>query len=514
MPRYSYERLSAQDASFLFAERPAIHMHVAATAIFEAGPLRKPDGGIDFERFKRAVEGALHRVPRYRQRLKWIPFENHPVWVDDRQFNLDYHIRHTALPRPGRDEQLKHLSARIMSQPLDRARPLWEMWLVEGLEGDRFATITKTHHCMIDGMAGADLAQILLSISPEQENAETVPYIPRPAPSSIELFVDSWGKRITMPVKIIRELTDLSRRGDGELRTRLKALGELIGWVVTPASETPMNGHLGPHRRFDWLETELAHVKALRKAFDCSVNDIILATVTGGVRDFLTRRRVRPEMIDFRVSAPVSVRSQAERGQMGNRVSSWIVRLPLEEEDVRSRVIRIREATRELKLSNQALGVDTIMKMAEFTPSMLMSLGARAASGPINMIVTNVPGPQFPLYMLGAELQSLFPVVPLLDGTGVGIALFSYNGKLCWGFNGDFELLPDMRFLVRAVAESFAELAKTAGVSLEPSRPVTVKQVIDLRTAVAAAGGDGEVGAPRRGGAKGAGRGSAGPQTN
>jgi diacylglycerol O-acyltransferase / wax synthase len=514
MPRYSYERLSAQDASFLFAERPAIHMHVAATAVFQAGPMRTPDGGIDFERFKRAVEGALHRVPRYRQRLKWIPFENHPVWVDDRQFNLDYHIRHTALPRPGGAEQLKHLSARIMSQPLDRARPLWEMWLVEGLDGDRFATITKTHHCVIDGMAGADLAQILLSISPEQETAETVPYIPRPAPSSLELWLDSWGKRLAMPLRIVRELADLSLRGDGELRTRMKALGELLGWVVMPASETPMNGRLGPHRRFDWLETELAHVKALRKAFDCSVNDIILATVAGAVRDFLQRRRVRPERIDFRVSAPVSVRNEQERGQMGNRVSSWIVRLPLEEEDARARVVRIREATRELKASNQALGVDTIMKMAEFTPSMLMSLGVRAASGPINMIVTNVPGPQFPLFMLGAELQSLFPVVPLLDGTGVGIALFSYNGKLCWGFNGDFELMPDMRALVSAVARSFEELAKAAGVSLEPSRPASVKQVIDLRTAVAAAGTDDESDGPRRASSKGAGHGAAGPQGN
>ena len=481
MPKYNYERLSAQDASFLFAERPFNHMHVAATSIFRTGPMRGADGGIDFERFKRATEAALHLVPRYRQRLKWIPFENHPVWVDDRQFNLDYHIRHTALPRPGRLEQLKHLSARIMSQPLDRSRPLWEIWVVEGLEGARFATISKTHHCMIDGMAGADLAQILLSTTPEQELPDIAPYIPRPAPSSGELFLDSWRQRIGMPGRIVRELLDTSWQSGSEIWSRVQAVSELLGWAVRRSSETPMNGRLGPHRRFDWLELELADVKAVRKALSCTVNDVVLASVTGAVRDFLVRRRVRPEAIEFRVAAPVSVRREEERGQMGNRVSSWIVRLPLDESDPRQQLERIREATQELKDSNQALGVDTMMKMAEYTPSVLMSLGVRAASGPINMIVTNIPGPQFPLYMLGAELESLFPMVPLLDGTGVGVALFSYNGKLCWGFNGDYELVPDLRLFAKAVAASFRELARAGGVTLDHAHLPGVAPVVDLR---------------------------------
>jgi len=224
-------------------------------------------------------------------------------------------------------------------------------------------------------------------------------------------------------------------------------------------------------------------VKAVRKALSCTVNDVVLASVTGAVRDFLLHRRVRPEAIEFRVAAPVSVRREEERGQMGNRVSSWIVRLPLDESDPRQQLERIREATQELKDSNQALGVDTMMKMAEYTPSVLMSLGVRAASGPINMIVTNIPGPQFPLYMLGAELESLFPMVPLLDGTGIGVALFSYNGKLCWGFNGDYEIVPDMRSFVGAVAESFRELARTAGIAVDPPRPTAVKSVTDLRSA-------------------------------
>jgi WS/DGAT/MGAT family acyltransferase len=297
-------------------------------------------------------------------------------------------------------------------------------------------------------------------------------------------------------VRIVRDLRDLSRRSDGELRARLRALGELLGWVVRPASETPMNGRLGPHRRFDWLEVDLVHMKAIRKAFDCSLNDVVLATVTGAVRSFLERRRVRPETIDFRVSAPVSVRSRAERGQMGNRVSSWIVQLPIDETDPRERIERIRAVTGELKESKQALGVDTIMKMAEYTPSMLMSLGSRAASGPINMIVTNVPGPQFPLFMLGAELLSLFPVVPLLDGTGIGVALFSYNGKLCWGFNGDYEIVPDMRSFVSAIGASFRELARAAGVAVEAPR-TAVKQVTELRSAAAGTGG-GEPGSSPR----------------
>ena len=468
--RYSYERLSAQDASFLVAERPSVPMHVAGTQIFEAGPLARPDGGVDIDAFKRATEAVLHLIPRYRQRLEWIPFENHPVWVDDRQFNLDYHIRHTALPRPGGSEQLKRMTARIMAQQLDRSRPLWETWVVEGLEGGRFAVISKIHHCMMDGSGGVDLAQILLSPSPRYELGEPMAYFPRPVPSSWELLRDSCVHRLLLPFEVTRSIREFTRQTADwrqELWTRAQAVGALLGWAVRPASQTPLNGRLGPHRRFDWLTMPLADVKAVRRATGCSVNDVILATVAGAVREFMVLRRVRPEEIDFRVSAPVSMRRDEERGTLGNRVSSWIVQLPIGERDPMKRLEMIHAVTQELKESRQALGVEMIMAMAEWTPTLLMSLGARAASGPINMIVTNVPGPQFPLYLLGARLVEAYPTVPLLENTGLGVALFSYDGKLCWGFNADYELMPDLLSFVRAISSSFTDLAAAAGVSLQ-----------------------------------------------
>lgn len=466
MSAYNYDRLSAQDYSFLTAEKGGVHMHIAAVQIFEAGPLRTEGGGIDFDAIRRATEAVLHMIPRYRQRLAWTPLEGRPVWVDDAEFNLDYHVRHTSLPRPGDTEQLKHLAARIMSQPLDRTRPLWETWVVEGLEeSTKFAIVSKMHHCMMDGSSGVDLAHILLSPVPQTETPEPVPYMPRPIPTGVELLRDSVTRAVAAPLRAVRGLREFAAEASDltdELRVRAEALSELAGWVVKGASDTPMNGKLGPHRRFDWLEMPLDDVKALSKRLECTVNDVILATVSGAVRTFLTHRRVDPKRIDFRVSAPVSVRREEDRGTMGNQVSSWIVKLPIDEPSPLERLRKIHEVTRDLKASNQALGVEMMMAMAEWTPSVVLSLGARAASGPINMVVTNVPGPQIPLYLLGARLLSAFPLVPLLENTGVGVALFSYDGKLCWGFNGEYERMADMRRFVQAVQAAFEELDQAA----------------------------------------------------
>jgi len=468
MSSYAYDRLSAQDSSFLVFETPNVPMHVAATAIFEAGPLRGKDGGIDINAIRTATESILHRIPRYRQKLAWIPIQNHPVWVDDREFNLDYHIRHTSLPRPGTDTQLKALSARIMSHQLDRARPLWETWIVEGLEGNRFAMISKMHHCMIDGSSGVDLAHILMSVDPdERPDPNPPPYIPRPTPTGTDLLRDELLRRMSFPFRVIRGIQQLREETEDlghELAIRAKALGGLMGWAVSSASETPINGPLGPHRRFDWLTMPLQSVKAVRRALGCTVNDVVLTTVAGAIRRYMIQRQVDPDHVDFRVSAPVSVRREEERGKLGNRVSSWIVRLPIGFDDPLQRLEAIHEVTRELKDSQQALGVDMIMQAAEWTPSFLMSLGARAASGPINMIVTNVPGPQFPLYLLGARLLGSYPMVPLLEGTGLGMAIFSYDGRLCWGLNTDYSMVPDLDSLRTAIEESFLELSEAAGI--------------------------------------------------
>ncbi len=465
MARYTYERLSAQDNSFLLLEQPNVHMHVAATQIFEGEPLRTDDGGIDIVSIRRSIESVLHLIPRYRQVLQWIPLANHPVWVDDASFSIEYHVRHTSLPRPGNNQQLKNLAARVMAQQLDRRKPLWEYWVIEGLEDDRFAVVTKIHHCMIDGSSGVDLAQILMSFTRDRELSEPVPYIPRPAPTGSELLTDHVARRLTLPLKMargIQSLVDEAGSIRDETMVRMKALRDLAGYAISSASETPLNGNLGPHRYVDWLAMDLAEVKRVRRALGCTVNDVVLATVTGAVRNYMMRRRVDPAGLDFRISAPVSVRRDEDRGKLGNKVSSWIVPLPIDRADPLAQLRELNRRTEELKQSQQALGVELLMAAAEWAPAQLMSLGAQATSGPINMIVTNVPGPQMPMYMMGAELLEMYPQVPLLANTGLGIALVSYNGKVFWGFNCDPDLVTDVDVFVQEVRDAFRALCKTA----------------------------------------------------
>jgi WS/DGAT/MGAT family acyltransferase len=471
MPKAYYERLTAMDTSFLVLEKPWSPLHVSATLIYEAGPLATSNGGIDVDAYRSATEAVLHRIPRYRQKLAWIPLVAHPVWVDDPEFNLDYHVRHTSLPRPGSDEQLKKLSARIMAQPLDHSKPLWEAWVVEGLEGDRFAVISKIHHCMVDGMAGQDLAQILHSTDPDDRRREKAPrWVPRPAPSSAQLLREEVGRYLKLPARAARglretaqELVELRQ----EIGTRARSIAQMMSSMREEPSHTPLNEPIGPHRRFDWRNMPLADVKAVRRVLGCTINDLVLATVTGAVREFLIKRGTSLDDLDFRIAAPVSIRSSDDKA-MGNRVSNWFVRAPVDEADPMTRVEMIRAATEELKASKQALDADLIMNIAEWTPTILLTLASRAASvsAPYNLMVTNVPGPQQDLYLLGARLQALYSQVPIADSTALGVALVSYAGNLCWGFNADLERVPDLSLFAEAIEASFAEIAALAGVEL------------------------------------------------
>jgi len=508
--RYAYERLSAQDATFLWAERDNAPMHVGAVAILETGPLRNADGGVDFARYRSAIESVLHWIPRYRQKLAWTPIEGWPVWVDDRHFDVGYHLRHLSLARPGTLAQLRELSSRILARPLDRSRPLWEIWVIEGLEGgEQFALLNKVHHCMIDGAAGANISQILMSPSPNAEIDPPMAYMPRPAPSGADLLFDALRDRVRRPVAALQALSEIVSAPEGvagaldEALRRARSLGDLLGYMA-PASATPINGELSPHRRLDWLTMPLADLLELRSVLECTLNDLALTIVAGALRRYLFRRRVDVAKLDFRVATPVSTRTDADEQRHGNHVSTWILNLPLAEPDPLAQLALVRERTAELKRTNAALGADTIMKLAEWLPTALVERGTALANGPTNTIVTNVPGPRFPLYVVGSRLLGMYPVVPLLPGVGLGIALFSYDGRLCWGFNADYELVPDLRAFHDDVCAAFEQL-RLAAVSRYLQKR-TAKPELEIEVEIAAPAEKSKPKrAPRRGGSSGGG---------
>ena len=490
MARYAYERLSAQDATVLWAERDNAPMHVGAVAVLDSGPLRNADGGIDFARYRQAIESVLHWIPRYRQKLAWTPLEGWPVWVDDRHFDIGYHLRHLSLARPGTPAQLRELASRILARPLDRSRPLWEIWVIEGLEGgEQFALLNKVHHCMIDGAAGANISQILMSPSPNAPIDPPVAYMPRPAPTASELLLDSLRDRARRPLAVLRAIGSLFESPEGvrgvlgEGIERARSLGDLLGYIA-PASATPINGELSPHRRLDWLTMPLADLLELRSVLECTLNDLALAIVAGALRRYLFRRRVDVAKLDFRVATPVSTRTDADEQRHGNHVSTWILNLPLAESDPLAQLALVRERTAELKRTNAALGADTVMKLAELLPTPLVERGVALANGPTNTIVTNVPGPRFPLYVVGSRLLGMYPVVPLLSGVGLGIAMFSYDGKLCWGFNADYELVPDLRAFHDDVCAAFEQLRAAAVARYMEQR--TAKAELEIPVEVAA----------------------------
>jgi WS/DGAT/MGAT family acyltransferase len=471
MSPYSYDRLTSLDSSFLGMEDPNSYLNIGSVLVFDTGPLQTPEGGVDFDRILQGTEAVLHRVPRYRQKLSWIPLERHPVWVDDSGFNIHYHLRHTSLPRPGTMRQLKRLAARVMSQHLDLSKPLWENWVVEGLEGDRFAVISKLHHAMADGIAGADVLSILLRTTPDDEIPEAPPFAPRRAPSGGELLRHEILRRAGLPLQALRGWGAFAREARaeevrGQLRTQARAVADTLGKVLRPPSETPLNQAIGPHRRFDWLTMNLDEVKRIAKELGGKLNDVVIATVAGAVRSFMIQRSVDPASLDFRILAPVSLRADAERGSLGNRVSAWIVDLPIAEPDPRRRFARIAEQISEFKRSNQASAAELMTQIGDWTFPRLVSFGARNLAQrrlPFNLVVTNVPGPPIPLYLLGATLTDLFPSVPITGHLGLGIAIFSYDGKLFWGFNADREQLPDLHRFIELTDLSFDDLRSAAG---------------------------------------------------
>jgi len=462
-----YERLSAQDASFIGLEDARCHMHVGGVMLFDAAPVRAPEGGIDIDRIRAAIEARLHLVPRFRQRLAFLPYERLPIWVDDDRFRLAYHVRHTALPRPGDDRTLKRLVGRIMSQQLDRTRPLWEMWFVEGLENDQFALISKTHHCMIDGVSGADLISVIMEPFPNSEPAPPVAWTPRPHPSDTRLLFDEARRRLAQPLDVVRAAATAVRHPEqalAKVEESVAALAEAFSPTLNPASLLPINTEVGPSRRFDWTAKPVADYKAVKNVLGGTLNDVVLATVSGALRRFCLQRAVDPDTVNVRALVPVSVRAPQEHGALGNRVTEIIAPLPIHLDDPVARLEAVRVTMGGLKESKQALGGEIMTAIAEWTvPNVLVQavkLGIR--SRPYNLTVTNVPGPQIPLYFLGCEMLTTYPVVPLFENVALVVGLFSYNGGLFWGFTADWESVPDLHDFVVAVEDSFAELQECA----------------------------------------------------
>ena len=466
MSEIHYEPLSYLDASFLALETRTSHMHVAGVALFDAAPLKGEDGGIDIARIRAHVASKLQYIPRYRQRLEWVPYDRRPVWVDDQHFALDYHLRHSSLPRPGTETQLKHLAGRIVSTPLDRNKPLWELWVIEGVEDDRFAIIAKIHHCMIDGVSGIDLTTILLNVTPSSDIDESPEWIPRPAPTPTQLAVAEAARLTRKVIDRLSNLSDTVRQGVALTdRTRDKTAAAMSslrsGWLTT-ADRTPLNPDIGPNRRFNWTELPLAAVKGVKDSLGGSVNDVVLAVTAGAVRRFLIDDRdYDVSDVEFRVMNPVSTRRADQRGALGNQVAMWLLDLPIQEPEVRARYEMIKERTRNLKQTNQAVGAAALVELSSGTPITLLSLANRVVGSkmrPFNMTVTNIPGPQFPMYLLESEMIANYPMVPLWAQHGVGVALFSYNGRLLWGIHADYDTLPDSDRFLDAIQESFREL--------------------------------------------------------
>ena len=460
---YVYEPLSSEDRMFLVCERRDVHMHVAATLIFDAGPLRGGrDGAIDVERIARYVESRLELVPRYRQRLRTTPLTGNPVWIDDDRFDIAFHVRHVAAPPPGDDAALKKLASHIISTPLERSRPLWKLWIVSGLQGNRFAMIVKMHHCMVDGIAGADLLAVLLTLAPTHAVEEPRPFVPRRAPARWELLRDTVWERLQWPLTLGRA-TQRLLTGDEPARWLAygRGLWEMAAAAGWPAPESPLNRPIGRHRRFDWTVLHFGEVQGVRTQLGGTVNDVALAIVAGALRSFLLERHPDSELRDLRIMVPVNVRSGGERHLLGNHVSAWLMMLPVHEADARSRYAAVRTATQALKGSRQHLGGQLVTSAG----STLLSLGLRVVERlrPYNLLVTNVPGPRDTLYLLGARLRFVYPEAPLFPGQGVGVALFSYADTLCLGIHADCHVVPDTERLVEAVHAAFDELLVLAG---------------------------------------------------
>jgi WS/DGAT/MGAT family acyltransferase len=461
----SADRLTGLDSSFLHMERAGAHMHVASTSIFEG-----PAPGIG--EFREHIASRLHLVPRFRQKLRFVPFgQGRPVWVDDPHLNLEYHVRQTALPAPGSEEQLRNLGARIFSQQLDRSKPLWEMWLVEGLDGDRFAIVGKSHHALVDGISGVDITTVLFDVEKEPENPPALPpkWAPRPEPTDFKLLSDALRERTTSPQEIVRGVR-AALRGPRQVLRGVGATSKMVSAGMA-APSTPFNVEIGPHRRVAFVRSDLAALKQIKNQHGGTVNDVILSVVAGAIGNYLRARGEDTEGLEMRAMVPVSVRAEEERGALGNRISAMMAPLPIWCEDPVQRLHLVSEIMGDLKGSGQAVGAEILTRIVDFAPTTIASQAARLqpAQRFFNLVVTNVPGPQFPLFVLGREMESIFPMVPLARRQALCVGIMSYNGQVDFGLIGDYDAMADLDSFGLDLEGAIAEIAGAAAIGSQGS---------------------------------------------
>ncbi|CAN5487920.1 wax ester/triacylglycerol synthase family O-acyltransferase [soil metagenome] len=461
------DRLTSIDASFLAQEKEGSHMHIGAVMIFDG---QAPS----HDEFTEHISERLHLVPRYRQKLSFPRMQmGRPLWIDDPSFNIDYHVRYTALPKPGGLEQLKLLTGRIFSQRLDRTKPLWEIWLIEGLEKDRFALINKTHHSLVDGVSGVDITTVLFDLdsTPAEVPKPDQAWTPGPEPSDADLVARGVRDLVKAPVHVARRALRAAgspRETVGGLRHTAEGAGEVLWGTISSAPECPLNCEIGTHRRVTWVGADLADLKEVKDKLGGTVNDVFLAVVAGALNKWLKGRGIRTEGLELRGAIPVSVRSSDEQGELGNQITIMIGRLPTYVEDPAERLGVVSDQMSNLKESKQAMGAEAIGRLEDFAPPNVFARSSRLhfSTRLYNLLVTNVPGPQFPLYLLGKKLEEMVPVAFLAPNQALAVAVFSYDGKVKIGLIGDYDAMPDLDELageVRAAIDELLEAARAKG---------------------------------------------------
>jgi diacylglycerol O-acyltransferase / wax synthase len=467
MAQQHLDRLSSTDVSFLTNESSSSHMHVGAIMIFE-GPTPSYEDLLDH------IQSRYRLVPRFRQKLAYPPAQTgRPFWVDDPNLNLEYHVRHSALPAPGSEDQLRRMAARVFSQQLDRSKPLWELWLVQGLTRSRFALLTKTHHAVVDGVSGVDIATVLFDLNPVPEPPPSDDaWAPQPEPSSATLLAKGVEDVARAPVRAVRRLEHAVQHPESavkQVRDAVEAVSE-VGWnFANPAPKVPLNVEIGSHRRFAWVRSDLDRFKRVKDALGGTVNDVVLAVVAGALREWLRGRGIRTEGLELRAQVPVSIRASDEHGQLGNRLAVMRAPLPVYIADPVRRLEAVSQAMKGLKQSKQALGAEVISRFNDFAPPTLLAQAARInfSTRLFNLTVTNVPGPQVPLYVLGRELEDIFPIGFLPPNQALFVAIMSYNGGINFGLLADYDSMDDVDVIASGIETAIAELVDAAAAAAE-----------------------------------------------